>query len=163
MRHYTAEQFRQGGSCKIDFFHEYSARVYDLAFSHTKVEQAARTVTKSVFIKAFDTLSVVDYDGEDYWPFLKGYVMEESAAYLSGRPLGDAGAPAAPKAIAAAPAETKKRGGGKRAQGTILFGFNILLSVLLVWLLLGLLARLGLFSRLDLGYTWFNQNVFLLF
>lgn len=163
MRHYTAEQFRQGGSYKTDFFHEYSARVYDLAFSLIKVEQAARAVTKSVFIKAFDTLSVVDYDGEDYWPFLKGYVMEESAAYLSGRPLSDAAAPAAPKAIPATPAEAEKRGGARRAKGAILFGFNILLSVLLVWLLLGLLARLGLLPGLNLGYTWFNQNVFLLF
>ncbi len=162
MRHYTAEQFRQGGSYKSDFFHEYSARVYDLAFSHTKTEQAARAVTKSVFIKAFDTLSVVDYDGEDYWPFLKGYVMEQSAAYLSGRPLGRAAAAATPKAIVDAPAAAK-RGGARRVQGAILFAFNILLGALLVWLLLGLLTRLGLFSGLDLGYTWFNQNVFLLF
>ncbi|MEA4970986.1 MAG: hypothetical protein VB051_10715 [Candidatus Pelethousia sp.] len=163
MRHYTAEQFRQGGSYITDFFHEYSARVYDLAFSHTKTEQAARAITKSVFLKAINTLSVVDYDGEDYWPLLKGYVMEQSAAYLSGRPLDDAGAPAAPKATPATPAAAQTRGGARQVQGAALYGINILLSVLLVWLLLGLLARIGLFSGLDLGYSWFNQNVFLLF
>lgn len=170
MRHYTAEQFREGTHYKTDFYREYSARVYDLAHSHVKDGQASLKITKSVFLKAFQTLSVVDYDGDDYWPFLKGYVLEETAAYLSGRsPRVDAAGPSlyagAVQAQRAPSVQTAvgARSSAKRIRGAFMFGVNILLCLLLVWLLIGLLIRLGVLPSIDLGYSWFNQYVFLLF
>lgn len=160
MQHYTSEQFREGSKYKADFFHEYSAKVYALASSHIKEEQAARAATKAVFIKAFNILSTVEYDGDDYWPLLKGYVMEEVAAHLNGRQLAQVvPVHTAEKAVPSTPHKRTD----KRAQRGIFFGFNIFLSVALIWLLLGLLTRLGVLHGVDLGYSWFNQNVFLLF
>ncbi|MEA5060716.1 MAG: hypothetical protein VB049_11930 [Candidatus Pelethousia sp.] len=170
MRHYTAEQFREGSQYKSEFYHEYSAKVYTLAYSHVKNEQASLNITKSVFLKAFDTLAVVNYDGDDYWPFLKGYALEEIASYLSGRPLSSeaAGGPALSLDVAqpkSAPSQalSSRRGTLWKIRSTLMFLLNLLLAVVLAWLLVGLLIRLNILPALDLGYTWFNDNIFQLF
>lgn len=40
---------------------------------------------------------------------------------------------------------------------------NAVVCVIIVWIIVGLLYRVGVLPNLDLGYSWFNRAVFRLF
>ena len=65
------------------------------------------------------------------------------------------------KTIAVAKGNTKKASG---KVGTILFyvsfGFLLFGIFAALWVIVGLLMGLGIMPELDLGYSWFNANVF---
>lgn len=167
MENYTAGQSKDENSRKQDFYRKYSAKVYELAQAQAKDKEAALSITKAVFISAFDTLSVTGYREGDYWPLLERYVLLAAAGCLPG-PVTPAPREllqdlSRKQAAPLPPAAPSKRRRTNSVRGALLLAFNILLSLLLAWLLIGLLIRLGALPRFDLGYTWFNQNVFLLF
>lgn len=41
--------------------------------------------------------------------------------------------------------------------------FNAVICVVILWIIVGLLYRVGVFPTLDLGYSWFNHALFRLF
>ncbi len=70
-----------------------------------------------------------------------------------GEPMGSA-----PRKHRPPQAHSERRGANTVV--AILIG---LLSALLLWIIVGILMDLDLLPFVDLGYTWFNQNVFPLF
>lgn len=86
------------------------------------------------------------------------YAQPHSPADPAAR--AQAYAPAEPGAQAQAKPEPRKSGGAGRVLLAIFFS---VLCAALLWLVLGMTMRLGWLPPIDLGYAWFNQNVYLLF
>ena len=53
--------------------------------------------------------------------------------------------------------------GRKRGENAVISGLIVLLSALLLWIVAGILMDFQVLPFVDLGYTWFNQNIFPLF
>lgn len=51
----------------------------------------------------------------------------------------------------------------KKRKSPVLSLLNILLTLLFLWMLVGLLARMDILPEWNLGYAWFNLNIFPLF
>lgn len=67
-----------------------------------------------------------------------------------------------PHAITMTPEMQARR--RKRARNArIILALNIIAVSAMIWIVLGLLHRIGIFPNLDLGYTWFNTNLFKMF
>lgn len=163
MEHYTTGQFQVNKDYKTDFCREYCVKVYDFALSRAKEKEAARAITKSVFAKALETLPAEECNKGDHWPLLEGYVLAEASARLNGRAASVEPAPAISGQAKEEAPSAPKRKGRSRVMGSMMLGVNLLLSLLLAWLLIGLLIRLGALPAMDLGYSWFNLNVLQLF
>lgn len=67
-----------------------------------------------------------------------------------------------PHEITVTPQMKARRRKRARAARAILI-FNIFAVLLMLWVVLGLLRRVGVFPNLDLGYLWFNDSILRLF
>ncbi|MDO5112115.1 MAG: hypothetical protein Q4E65_07405, partial [Clostridia bacterium] len=59
--------------------------------------------------------------------------------------------------------EMEKRRAQRAFRAKLLLGVNVVGLVAMVWVVLGLLRRIGVMPGLDLGYTWFNDSIFRMF
>lgn len=59
--------------------------------------------------------------------------------------------------------EMEARRARRARNAKIILGVNIAAGVLMMWVVLGLLHRIGLLSGLDIGYSWFNETFFKMF
>ena len=84
---------------------------------------------------------------------------EEPATQPNPAPEPD---PLPPPPVRDAPPRRKKRRGNK-AGNVLLAIVVLLLSLLILWIICGILMDLGVLPYTDLGYQWFNETVYPLF
>lgn len=167
---------------------QYSRGVYRAAYRALGSENDAREVVKCVFLAVYRELRSAEgpIDTDARVEALAGGILREKLA-ASGR--GTTYAVHTPRRIdRQAPSEKPKAdaltrvqarmtrsgadtgdelfdsGSRQPARGNALMSVCVgVFSVLFIWLLLGILMEQNVLPRLNLGYEWFDRNIFNLF
>ena len=156
-------------SC-LALYQRYYQQIFKGAYQATHDQNLSIGILKAVYKKML--LAAKTGAAEDYFDFFVQRSLEEELASL---PHEGASSPATEsqtdfvredrREYASASRRSRKRR-KKSRRGPLYYLLNVLLWIViaaLVWAIVGLLMSLSVLPSYDLGYSWFNANLFQLF
>lgn len=134
----------------------------DKTAAHTATAEAFRNAIKHLRAfpeEAFDDTALharIDAELFEAVRSMEGKSVSEILSHAGGQTLSNK-----PEGDTRSKSAAKRK--GKKARSAVTFVLLILCIAAALWLLYGILASMGWLPYADLGYTWFNRTVYLVF
>lgn len=150
---------------------QYNKTVYRIAFGELQDQTQALSVVKDVFREAYKTIKTKGPYAGDFYAWLDAltakYVAKRKEQAPASAPVRQYSQAEAKQLEEAADARLQTQNeAAEQEEKPAGIGTLISLSLLaaaLLWILIGLLGSLEVLPAIDLGYQWFNGNIFELF
>ena len=140
------------------FYTHYNKHVYNMAFHGTNDQTKAVTVVKAVFQEIYHTLKTESVYTGDINAWLIELTEKYIAMFITPQSENELAKPNTADAVEVTPAKKAKTNSGNG-----LLVVLCLFSVMLVWVIVGILGSFGVIPQINLGYDWFNVNLYPLF